>query len=225
MRAALIALLLPCALYTNALRCTTHPMMAGSGFGAAKPSKPKGFEGKKTFERQMNAFHALREPGYPPPNQVDVYVHATGSDKFWFVGKCVTRTGVVEDLGLSAVVQKRLVLEHAKLLQPRVLGSAKDLEVWTAPPNSEMRVAQRQQGLRPLAGLKAPPTLGMDECGFLPEQYTAEDREGFYVRLPADGQPDADSSVKVLSPEQAVAGGFLGDLGDLGGAALQTPGA
>jgi len=191
-------------------------MMAGSGFGAPKPSKKKAFEGKKTFERQMQAFHALRESGYPPPNQVDVYVHAAGSDKFWFVGKSVARAGVVEDFDLSAIVQKRLVLEHAKLLQPRVLGTDKALEIWTAPPNSEMRVAQRQQGLRPLVGLKAPPTLNMDQCGFLPEQYTAEDREGFYVRLPADGQPNADSSVKVLSPEQAVAGGYLGDLGDAG---------
>ena len=90
------------------------------GFGAPQPkaAAPKKPLNKKDFERQMNSYNALRIDGYPPPNVVDVYVHAPGKDKFWFVGKVAARAEATDDYGLAAVVQKRLVFEHAKLLQP-----------------------------------------------------------------------------------------------------------
>ena len=50
-------------------------------------------------------------------------------------------------------------------------------------------------------------------------EYTAEDGKGFHVRLPPDGQPSEKSSVKIISPEEAAAGGLdMGglDLGSLG---------
>lgn len=224
------------------------------GFGAPQPkaAAPKKPLNKKDFERQMNSYNALRIDGYPPPNVVDVYVHAPGKDKFWFVGKVAARAEATDDYGLAAVVQKRLVFEHAKLLQPREIGLSKTLEVrganrmhayglriasgcafladnpcvlrvsrsirqlWCAPPNSEMKVAQRQQALRRLDGLRAgvdgTAPLTIDDCGFLPEQYTAEDQKGFYVRLPPDGVPREENRVQIMSPGQAAASGYLDKL-------------
>lgn len=194
---------------------SSSQMMAG--FGAPR-AKPKDKFGKKDFERQMRSYNKWYIEGYPPPNQMDVYVHAAGKPKFWFVGKVNARAEAFSeapDFALAAVVQKRLVLEHAKLLQPLELGRSKALELWCAPPNSEMAVAQKQQALRPLDGLKpgvdGSPALSMADCGFLPEQYTAEDRNGFYVKLPPDGVPEAESKVKIMSPAEAAAGGYLDD--------------
>ena len=50
--------------------------------------------------------------------------------------------------------------------------------------------------------------LSMDNVGFLPEQYTAEDGKGFYVRLNPDGTPTEESKIKIVSPEEAAAGGL-----------------
>jgi len=128
------------------------------------------------------------------------------------VGKAAARQDVTSDYGLAVIKQKRLVLEHAKMLQPRDLGRSKQLELWCAPPNSEVAVAQRQQALRRLDGIKLGqgevPALAMVDCGFLPEQYDAESGKGFYVRLPADGIPISENAVKVMSPAQAAAGGY-----------------
>ena len=70
-------------------------------------------------------------------------------------------------------------------------AAATSLELWCAPANSEMRVAQKQQGLRPLDGVKVVrDALPMDACGFMPEQYekaNGEREQGFYVRLDAEG--------------------------------------
>lgn len=185
-----------------------------AGFGKAAPQKKKSFEGKKTFEQHMRQYEEFRVPGYPPPNVVDVYVHAQGDDRFWFVGKACARDGCIEDgPALAVVKQKRLVLEHAKLLQPRTLGKRDAvLELWCAPPNTEVAVSQRQLSLRALDALKPGSELAKTDVGFLPEQYTVEDGKGFYVRLNPDGTPAEESSVKIISPEEAAAGGM-----DLGG--------
>jgi len=190
------------------------PRMAG-GFGAPQPPKEKSFGGRKTFEQHMRQYRQLLVPGYPPPNQVDVYVHAAGDERFWFVGKVCAREGLEDGAARAAVKQKRLVLEHAKVLQPRHLGRAKgQLELWCAPANSEMRVAQRQQELRRL-GLSQSEVadIGHEDVGYLPEQYNKEDTgpggTGFYVRLPPDGKPNASSSVRIVSPEEAKESGFI----------------
>lgn len=167
-----LALLLASAVVADGLRagCLLHgpsarraPTAQMAGFGATKTTAKRSFEGKKTFERQMRSYTKHRLDAYPPPNLVDVYVHGAGKPKFWFVGKSVAREGSTDDYALSVVVQKRLVLEHAKLLQPRELGGASKLELWAAPPNSEISVAQHKQGLRPLDGLKAGPDLTMED--------------------------------------------------------------
>ena len=120
-----------------------------AGFGAPRAAAKKKPFGKKDFEQQMKSYNSCYVQGYPPPNAVDVYVHAEGKERFWFVGKANARADATSDYGLAVVVQKRHVLEHAKLLQPRELGVGKPtLELWCAPPNSEVKVAQRQQALR-----------------------------------------------------------------------------
>jgi len=185
-----------------------------AGFGAPRAAAKKKPFGKKDFEQQMKSYNSCYVQGYPPPNAVDVYVHAEGKERFWFVGKANARADATSDYGLAVVVQKRHVLEHAKLLQPRELGVGKPtLELWCAPPNSEVKVAQRQQALRRLDGLKPGvdglPSLTLTDVGFLPEQYDAESGKGFYVRLPPDGVPLGESEVKIMSPAQAAAGGYL----------------
>ena len=111
-----------------------------------------------------------------------------------------------EDAGAcSALVQKRLVLEHSKLLQLS-LKTAKDLQMWCAPGNTEMKVGQKLESLRPLDGIKGTrDALPMDVCGFEPEQYkkaNGEVEQGFYVRLDDNGQPKGESHVKVVPPEK-----------------------
>ena len=183
-----------------------------AGFGAAKPPKTKAFNGKKTFEEQMRRYTEHRVEGYPPLNVVDMYVHRPDSSKFWFVGKVAARSGATDDYALAAVVQKRLVLEHAKLLQPLDLGRSKTLEMWCAPANTEVSVAQKQQALRSLQGLKVPDAgvgaLTLADVGFLPEQYDKENK-GFYVKLPNDGIPVEESKVKIVSPQEAEATGLI----------------
>ena len=190
----------------NAMRGVSIQM---AGFGSAPSKKPtdpfkKPKEAKKLFEAAMRRFNEHRGPR-PFDNQVDVYVKADGeraSDKFFFVGKAVARMGSTDDYAVSVLAQKRLVLEHAKLLQ-RELKAAKKLQLWVAPPNSEVRVAQRQVPLRSLADVKFDAgALSPDDVGFAPEQYTAEDRDGFYVRLPPNGIPVTESDVRIVPPEE-----------------------
>ena len=151
--------------------------------------------------RHKARYNELRVEGYPEPNVIDVYVHAAGSDKFWYVGKSCARNGVggVDGPALSVVLQRRLALEHAKLLQPDELGRAQKLEVWCAPLNGGLEEdllaalgnAQRQQSLRTLkldaevdgftalldaeaeaCGSVTPTTMTIQDCGFFPEHYT-----------------------------------------------------
>ena len=212
--AAYVAAPLPTRRAVAASSRVARDATAMAGFGAAPAKKPhdpfkKPKEAKKIFEAAMNRFNALREPR-PFANQVDVYVKADDekSNKFWYVGKSVARTGSTDDVALGALAQKRLVFEHAKLLQ-RELKSAKRLQLWVAPPNSEVRVAQHQVPLRGLTTGEVKldaSVLGEDDVGFLPEQYTVEDQNahqnGFFVRLPPDGIPVEANNVRVVPPEE-----------------------
>lgn len=206
------------------LACLVLPhaaSLAGFGKPAAKPGggtkkkaavskKKRSYdvkEGKKSFEAQMRSWNALHE--HPMElDVVDLYVRTGTGDKYFFVGKAAARKDSCEDAGArSAVVQKRLVLEHSKLLQLQ-LRTSRELSMWCAPGGTEMKVAQKQIGLRPLDGLQgARDALTLPQCGFLPEQYEKENgevMEGFYVRLPPDGQPPegAGNEVKIISPDE-----------------------
>lgn len=115
--------------------------MAGFGKSTTVKKTPK-FDGKKTFSKQMRAFSKLRAKG---SEVSDIYVHQPGAEKFWFVGKVAVRH---DTIGMDAAIatQKRLIFEHGKLLQLE-LKVASELEIWRAPGNSEVSVAQHQYGL------------------------------------------------------------------------------
>ena len=166
------------------------PKKSGGGFGApkkaaaAKKSKrPEGnllFEGQKTFDKHFELFKSLQDPE-DRSNMVDCYVRAEGNDKFWFVGKAVAKAGSCDDAALAVVAQKRLVLEHAKALVRELAMTTESLQMWVAPPNTEMRVAQKMEGLRRVDQLKRG-DLSVDDCGYDPETWT-DPKLGFKVRL------------------------------------------
>jgi len=196
----------------NAKKAGTKP---SGGFGAApKAVVPPKFDGKATIERHMKAYNALRKG---PEFGCDVYVNADGSEKFWFVGKSVLDESLACDPTTSAGIQKRIILEHAKLLQKEV-RMAKALTLWTAPSNSEVSVAQHQQALTQV------PSVGDEDLvakalagplvGFEPEQYL-NGNLGFYVKLQPDGKIPVGSTVnaQIVSPQeldQLSAAGRLG---------------
>ena len=166
------------------------PKKSGGGFGApkkkpaAKSKRPAGnllFEGQKTFDKHFELFKSLQDPE-DRSNMVDCYVRAEGNDKFWFVGKAVAKAGSCDDAALAMVAQKRLVLEHAKALVRELQLATVPLQMWVAPPNTEMRVAQKMQGLRRVDVLRRPETLAVDDCGYDPETWT-DPKLGFKVRL------------------------------------------
>ena len=208
-RAVLVlALLLPCAASLAGFGKPATKPSGKSKKAASKAGKGKPFDGKKAFEAQMRSWNRLDEYPREEIDVVDVYVRSSKGSKFWFVGKAAAKADACDDAAAcSAVLQKRLVFEHSKLLQLE-LKTARELQLWCAPGNTEMRVAQKQQGLRPLDGSAVPharDALTLAECGFMPEQYdkaNGEREQGFYVRLPPDGQPVGKSDVKVVSPEE-----------------------
>ena len=142
--------------------------------------------GKTAFDdirrRQAAQFDELRLRGSRRHvNVCDVYVSAHDDDAYYYVGKSCVAAGLggADGPALSVVLQKELVLEHAKRLQP--LAGAEQLEVWCAPPNSEAAIAQGADRLRSLSDAAA--ALALEDVGFQPE-----DGSGFHVRRRADGQ-------------------------------------
>ena len=85
------------------------------------------------------------------------------------------------DAALAMVAQKRLVLEHAKALVRELAMTTAPLQMWVAPANTEMRVAQKFEGLRRVDQLKRG-ALSVDDCGYDPETWT-DPKLGFKVRL------------------------------------------
>ena len=166
------------------------PLQMAKGFGApkkaaAKSKRPEGnlvFEGQKTFDKHLKLFKSLEDPE-DRSNMCDCYVRAEGNDKFWFVGKAVAKAGSCDDAALAMVAQKRLVLEHAKALVRELAMTTAPLQMWVAPANTEMRVAQKYEGLRRVDQLKRG-ALSADDCGYEPEHWT-DPKLGFKVRLRA----------------------------------------
>jgi hypothetical protein len=174
-------------------------MMAGFGKEAKAKAPPK-FDGKGTIERHMRSFMKLRNSDWS--NTCDVYVRADHKEKWWFVGKATG--GNLHDPVVSVSIQKRVILEHAKLLQSE-LRLARTLNLWTAPPNTEVEVAQHKQPLTRASSCKdtelmAKALFGPD-VGFEPEQYVNE-AKGFYVKLKDDGTPYLDVKPNIVSPEE-----------------------
>ena len=139
------------------------------------------FDGKVTLSLHMAQYDQLRIPGYPPPNVCDVYVRAADAKTFFYVGKSCARAGRGGEDGpaLSVVLQKGLVLEHAKALWPE-LGQAQQLEVWCAPPSGTFALEEEardvaNEGTGAAVYSAAAASLTRTDVGFLPEPVTVED--------------------------------------------------
>ena len=94
---------------------------SAGGFGAAPP-KAQPFDLKRAMLRAMEPYAELRAADRSEARELslDVYVKATGEPRFWFVGKAVGSGGGAStdcDATNAVLLQKRLVLEHAKRLQ------------------------------------------------------------------------------------------------------------
>uniref|UniRef100_A0A7S3EYE2 Uncharacterized protein n=1 Tax=Haptolina ericina TaxID=156174 RepID=A0A7S3EYE2_9EUKA len=182
---------------TSALRRPPAPTAAMAGFGAPpKPKKPA-FNLKTAMEAHMRT-HSKLAAATPKNQHADVYVRATGSEKFFFVGKALAAEGVC-DAHSAVVLQKRIILEHGKLLQ-RELKAAAELELWTAPRNTELIVAEKRQRLYPMVEVRVSKEVREEamqgpKVGFEPEQYESG-QKGFYVRLQDDGTPGESSELK-----------------------------
>uniref|UniRef100_A0A7S2FZ79 Uncharacterized protein n=1 Tax=Octactis speculum TaxID=3111310 RepID=A0A7S2FZ79_9STRA len=183
---------------------SVQPMRMG-GFGKQtdpKLSKPV-FDGKKTFTRQMRAFDVLYKKR-PDVEISDIYVRVPSSEVFWFVGKVANEKDISSDQAICT--QKRLILEHGKQLQLD-LKVSKMLEIWKAPGNTEVAVAQYAQELSsvervPLDDSTAVEAFRSGILGFEPEQYE-DPAKGFYVRLGNDGKPRKDRvQANIVTPDQ-----------------------
>ena len=175
------------------------PKKSSSGFGAPKKAAAKS-DLKRRFDKHLKLFKSLEDPE-DRSNMCDCYVRAEGNDKFWFVGKAVAKAGSCDDAALAMVAQKRLVLEHAKALVRELAMTTAPLQMWVAPANTEMRVAQKYEGLRRVDQLKRG-ALSADDCGYEPEHWT-DPRLGFKVRLGDDGQPvGGPTPAKIVAAEE-----------------------
>ena len=196
------------------------PAPLKSDFGATLPARSvliggKGDAQKKGTAQQLASYQILQK--LPSAVRGDVYARmppsdGLASDRLYFVGKVIAE---VADASASLATQQLLVREHARLYQPSIFGGSTDeeIELWLAPGNTEVRVAQNELSLRRWV---APPTdvelPAVGACGFEPETLPPPQQgasvEPFSVRRDAEGQPiGAAFKAPIVAPDE-VPGGY-----------------
>jgi hypothetical protein len=185
----------------NADRSSTR-----GGFGAPKKEKDLSNKlrsvssqhagaGSKPLRQAALAFDRIRKELGKEACQ-DVYVRSplNSATTFWFVGKVAFESG--SDGVAACLSQKRLILEYSmQHLRPQNLGGkyASALELWLAPPDSEMDVAQNKVAFHKVEGSAA--DLADDfivaTVGYNPEIYVGDEltRGGLRVERDEQGQP------------------------------------
>jgi hypothetical protein len=100
------------------------------------------------------------------------------------------------DFVAACLSQKRIILEYSKQhLRPHNFGGkfAPKLELWLAPADSEMDVAQNKVTLIPVRGSAAdlPNTFSVDTVGYNPEIYIGDEvaKGGLRVERDEQGRP------------------------------------
>lgn len=154
------------------------------------------------IERQMQNFINIRQVGGPLDTVNDVYVRdptasndGGNDDLFWFVGK-VARCGTVS---IEQTIQRQwyLIEQHACRLRPIELGKkfgrGLALEIWVAPPDSELDVAYNKPQIKFQKIEKKDDyciqSVKSVEVGFEGEVYV-DGEDGFRtLRNPTDGSP------------------------------------
>jgi len=191
-----------------------------SSSSPADPTKVRvvsGFTGSgtKVLASAANSFDRIRKL-FGKDATTDVYVRSPLNDEstFWFVGKVIRMTeeegedngdddddvnsnklvGSVLPSEIEAVIsQKRLILEYAKnQLRPQNMGGpySKNLELWTAPGDSEMDVVQNKVTLVPIVGSSKDLREGfnVNDVGYNPEIYVGEEKEKGGLRVVRDNE-------------------------------------
>jgi len=170
----------------------------------------KGEAQKQATAVQLASYQLLQK--LPSAVRGDVYAReAAGSETLYFLGKVIAEA---TDAALALTAQEVLVKEHARLYLPSVFRTVPDeeMELWLAPGNSELRVAQHEIPLhrwRRADGAEGVPAAGA--CGFEPETGPREgcgvpqDMQGkpFAVRRDSAGRPlAAPFEAKLMAPDE-----------------------
>ena len=202
------------------------PLKDGRAEGSARELLigGKGEGQKQATAQQLASYQVLQK--LPSATRGDVYARAppdadgSPSTACWFVGKVIAEATPPE---AALASQEVLVKEHARLYLPNVFGPVpdEDLELWLAPGNTELRVAQNEISLRPwvrpMGEDEALPAAGA--CGFEPETAPPEHMVGaggdkFCVQRDANGAPiGRQYKANVVSPDK-VPGTYEAWLGD-----------
>lgn len=118
-----------------------------------------------------------------------MYARLSGNDIFWFIGKIGFKEGVQVESAIYS--QEMLLCEYARSLRPVELGGVasigKRLQLWYAPGNSEMDVAQNKLPLTRYSKDSVKITVSYSEVGYEPEVYIDEE-PGFRVYRDNDGK-------------------------------------
>jgi hypothetical protein len=172
------------------------------------PSTGRVGAGSKQLRQAALTFDRIRkEHGKECSNDVYVRSPLNSTSTFWFVGKASYEPSIIHstpgdsrtvDAGvLACISQKRLILEYSMHhLRPQNMGGkyASALEIWLAPPDSEMDVAQNKVTLRPVVGSARstlPENFKADSVGYNPEIYVGDEitQGGLRVQRDEHGKP------------------------------------
>ena len=120
------------------------------------------FEGGMALARHISQYYELRVCGSPEPNVCDVYmyVHAVGSDTFWWVGKSCAREGAgwaLMELHWQWFCKCSRYWSTQRSCSRSSWGRRKSWRcgAWCAPLHGEFTSAQRtEDGMHSLATLR-----------------------------------------------------------------------
>jgi len=138
--------------------------------------------------RQAETYLAIRKASKGNLESIcnDVYVHDVKTDLFWYVGK-VARCSTVS-IQHAIASQQYLIQQHAGRLRPVELGrKAGELELWIAPIDSELKVANGELELEKIEFDDAGDddddvrAVSLFEVGFNCE-YVTNKGQGFFVK-------------------------------------------
>lgn len=137
-------------------------------------------------------FESLRSQ--PDTTITDIYCRVANTDTFWFTGKVANRNTIGKVVAVSQLAS--LITNYAKFLRPREIGGptsiGTELEVWAAPGNSEMQVAQNKITLEKIerkGQIESDSALEFaGAIGFEPEIYV-DNEEGFRCFRDENGAP------------------------------------
>lgn len=203
--------------------CSRPPSrLPAAGFGSPKASsspvtrslgKSRAGGGSRPMRDAANSYDRIAED--PSCERRDCYVRPPGEPyTFWFVGKVACLPPATPEM--SALANKRLILEHAKALRPQDMRSkaaALDLQIFLAPPDSEMDVVRNAAPLDRVEGSAKDVPAGLDlaAVGFDPEIYLGDEltEGGLRVKRNEDGTPSrGEFEVAARPPGEKEAAAF-----------------